>query len=128
MKPIRAFECNVKGTEWYSIINHTSHAKAKYEYLRRVQDAWENVKYTDIRCRSLGPPISSERFKANAKYRGLPDVRCGNRVRVGRSQGIIVGHDDSCNFEVLFDDADVKYPGLKLSVHPSELVLVEDKS
>lgn len=53
----------------------------------------------------------------------MPNVRCGQRVHVGEARGVIVGHNESANFSVLFDLDSPKYPGAILSVHPGELVL-----
>lgn len=80
---------------------------------------------TATACRKIGNPVSSEQFLRNAKYRGMPDLRCGHRVKVGPGIGTIVGHNSSANFNVLFDTDSPKYAGLKLNVHPSEIVLLE---
>jgi hypothetical protein len=53
----------------------------------------------------------------------MPEVECGQRVRVGISRGVIVGHNESANFNVLFDDDDPRYPGLTLNVHPCDVDL-----
>lgn len=122
-REVFAFEVSVKGTDWAQIINARTAARAKSEYHRDVIDAWPDVPFTAIRCRKVGAPRSSSQFVRNAIYRGLPDVRCGHRVRVGESFGAIVGHDSSALFEVLFDADAPRYAGLKLSVHPSEMIV-----
>jgi predicted short-subunit dehydrogenase-like oxidoreductase (DUF2520 family) len=45
-------------------------------------------------------------------------------VKVGESIGTIVGHNSSANFDVLFDYGG-KYGGLTLSVHPSEMTVID---
>lgn len=121
---IYAFACTVKGADWpHTIINTTTAGKAKKRYHNDVTDCWPDVKFTDIRVRKLGGPHTSERFIANAKYRGMPDVRCGQRVKVGESFGWIVGHNSSCNFNVLFDEG--RLAGGTYNVHPSEVTLIE---
>lgn len=55
-----------------------------------------------------------------ARRRGVPDARCGQRVLVGKSRGVIIGHNSSLNFDVLFDDDDPKFAGLTLNVHPAD--------
>jgi hypothetical protein len=112
-----AFEVSVKGREWSRIVNARSPGKAKVEYFRDVCESWPEIPFTAIRCRKVGAPISSAQFLNNARYRGLPNIRCGDRVKVGKEQGAIVGHDASANFLVLFDE-DSKYAGNTLSVHP----------
>lgn len=118
-----AWEVSVKGTEWRKVVNARTSGQAKRDYHLDVRDAWPDVPYTAMRCRKIGAPHTSERFKHNARYRGMPDVRCGQRVKVGEARGVIVGHNDSANFDVLFDDDSPKYAGLKLNCHPDEVEL-----
>ena len=118
-----AWEVSVKGTDWTKIVNARTSGQAKRDYHLDVRDAWPDVPYTAMRCRKIGAPHTSERFKANAKYRGMPDVRCGQRVKVGEARGVIVGHNESANFDVLFDADSPKYAGLKLNCHPSGVEL-----
>lgn len=118
---IFAFEVNVKGTDWHKVINARTAGKAKVEYWREVTDPWPSIPFTAIRCRKLGAPQSSEQFIRNAEYRRMPGVRCGDRVRCGEARGVIVGHNSSANFDVLFDDDSPRYPGERLNVHPSEV-------
>ncbi len=122
-----AFACRVVwAPEWgETIYNRHTAGQAKAEHFHQVRDSWSNTKYTDIRVRKVGAPVSSEQFISNAKYRGLPDVRCGQRVNV-RSVGLgtIVGHNSSANFDVLFD-RDSKHPGMTLNCHPMEIELCQ---
>jgi hypothetical protein len=123
--PIRCYEVNVKGQNWSTTINASTAGKAKYRYLLDVQESWQGVTFKDLTCRVVGRPQSSERFINNAKYRSLPDARCGDRVRVGDSMGYIVGHNSSANFDIEFDSG--KYAGLVLNVHPQEMEIINDK-
>ena len=118
-----AWEVSVKGTDWTKTVNARTAGQAKRDYHLDVRDAWPDVPYTAMRCRKIGAPHTSERFKHNACYRGMPDVQCGQRVKVGEDRGVIVGHNDSANFDVLFDDDSPKYAGLKLNCHPSGVEL-----
>lgn len=118
-----AWEVSVKGTDWTKIVNARTSGQAKRDYHLDVRDAWPDVPYTAMRCRKIGAPHTSERFKHNARYRGMPEVQCGQRVKVGEARGVIVGHNESANFDVLFDADSPKYANLKLNCHPSEVVL-----
>lgn len=121
---IFAFECRHKDGDWGgTIINSTSAGRAKSDYLLDVRDVWPDVEYTDIRVRKLGGPHTSDGFVRNARYRGLPEVKCGQRVQVGDSTGWIVGHNSSANFDVLFDSGRLK--GGPYNVHPCEIKLLE---
>lgn len=126
MKPIFSFACRTSwAPQWgETIYNSTSAGKAKVEHFYQVRDAWPDTKYTEIRVRKVGGPRTSERFRHNAAYRGMPDVKCGQRVKVGEAFGSIVGHNASANFDVLFDEGG-KYGGMTLNVHPSEIELVD---
>jgi hypothetical protein len=110
--------------EWAKTINARSAGKAKGAYHRDLTDAWPDVPFTKIRARKIGKPVTSERFRANARYRGMPDVECGQRVTVNGNAGTITGHNSSANFEVIFDDDAPHYAGLKLNVHPQDVVLI----
>ena len=121
---IFSFNCYPKGKEeWSRIINSNSKGRAKSEYWREINESWD-VPFTAIRAQKVGAPQTSYSFVRNAVYRGLPDVKCGQRVKVGDSFGFIVGHNSYANFDVLFD-ADSKYPNLTLNVHPDGMEIVK---
>lgn len=124
MTAVFAFACSVTwAPDWgVSIINSTSAGKAKAAHFRSVHEAWEGTKFTEIRARKIGPAHTSECFIENAKYRGMPDVRCGQRVKVGEETGLIVGHNSSANFDVLFESG--AYAGETLNVHPASVELL----
>lgn len=120
-----AFEVTVKEKpEWARVINARTAGQAKSEYYSELLDAWPDVLWTSLRCRKIGNPQTSERFRANAAYRGMPSVRCGQSVKVGRARGVIVGHNCSANFDVLFDPDSPQYANLRLNVHPSSIEFV----
>jgi hypothetical protein len=123
-----AFACRVSWAPRFgeTIYNRAKAGQAKYDHYLQVHDAWESVKYTDIRVRKVGAPVSSEQFLENAKYRGLPDLRCGQRVKVGDSFGTVVGHNSSANFDVLFDEGG-RYGGQTLNVHPCGLTVLGER-
>lgn len=131
MREVFSFACSVRGresdelyssNEHESLYNARTRGQAKMAFIRDLDGCIADLKYTDVRARKAGRPHTSTAFRRNAKYRQLPDAKCGDRVRVGESQGVIVGHNSSANFDVLFDDDDPKYPGMRLNVHPSEMV------
>lgn len=126
MTDVFAFECRHakddcprRGT----IYNATTRGKAINQFYHDVIDCWPDVKFTDLRARKIGPAHTSEQFIRNAIYRGMPDVRCGQRVKVGDVFGYIVGHNSSANFDVLFDEGG-RYGGLTLNVHPADVELL----
>jgi len=115
---VYAFECCFGG--FVSTINAGSAGKARYEYLLSVRESYPDATFSDIRVRKLGSAHTSAAFLRTAKYRGMPDLRCGEAVTVNGQSGFVVGHNDSANFDVLFTDGD--WNGCVLNVHPSELV------
>ena len=109
MGAVFAFACGINGREGSTTINHRTAGKARYSYLLDLRDVYSKLKFADIRVRKLGPPVTSEAFARCARYRGLPELRCGDRVELREGmrcgmRGVVVGHDDSANFDVLFDD------------------------
>ena len=124
MTAVFAFEVTVVGTDWKQVVNAHTAGQAKHYYWRKVTDPWPDIPFTAIRARKLGAPQSTEQFKHTAKYRGLPEIECGQRVRVGESEGVIVGSNDSANFDVLFDTNSARYGGQRLNVHPREITLM----
>lgn len=123
-REVFAWECNVRGKEWQRTINHLTAGKARYEYLLDLRDAWPDATFADITVRKVGAAHTSAAFRRTATYRGMPELTCGTRVEVcsgsQRALGVIVGHNDSANFEVLFDE-DTYFRGGIGNVHPSEL-------
>ena len=117
MNQIRCYECVVKGTEWHRQIHATSPGKAKREYWRDIHESWEDVPFTAIRVRVVGPPQTSDAFRRTAEYRGVPFARVGMAVKVGEWNGRIIGNNASANFDILFDDG--PHAGLTLNCHPN---------
>lgn len=120
MNELFAFACRLRGSEHETTYNARTAAAAKYQFHLDIRDPCPDAKWTDIRVRKVGGPHTSAGFMRTATYRGMPDVRCGQRVRVGDANGVIVGHNSSANFDVLFD-ADSRYGAQVLNVHPSDI-------
>lgn len=114
-----AFEVSVKGNEWSQIVHATTRGQAKARYYRDVTDPYPDLPYTLIRARKVGRPRTSEEFIRVAVYRGLPKLRCGDRVVACGHAGVVVGHNDSANFDVLFDPG-TPYGGQVGNVHPGD--------
>lgn len=116
---VRAYAVRVRGRDNETIINARSPGQAKREFFLDLDGCLPDLKFTDLRCRVHGAPYTSQDFTRNAVYRGMPALRCGDRVRVGDAIGVVVGHNASANLDVLFNDESPKYAGLRLNVHPS---------
>lgn len=125
--PIRSFVVTHRHwTDYRRIVNHRTAAGAKREAWRDLRDPCPDVRWTDLRVRVNGPAVTSPYFAHATNIRGLPNVKCGDRVRVGEAMGAIVGHNESANFDVLFDDDSPRYAGLVINVHPSSCVFVKE--
>jgi len=124
MKPLRCFAVHITGRDHETLVNARTAGQAKQEYIRILDDCFPALTFTDLRCRVVGKPHTSEAFQRNAQYRGMPQVQCGARVKVGDSCGTIVGHNSSANFDVLFDEDAPKYAGMRLNVHPNSITLL----
>jgi hypothetical protein len=128
-REVFAWECNVRGKNWQHIINHRTAGKARYQYLISLRDAGPEATLADITVRKVGPAHTSDTFRRTAIYRGRPELTCGARVEVfsgsQRALGVIVGHNSSANFDVLFDE-DTYFKGGIGNVHPGEIRLASD--
>lgn len=128
MNEVFAFEVTVVGkSDWGMVINHRSAGKAKSAYLLELSDCWPDIPYTALRVRKVGKPRTSSDFRRIANYRGLPELRCGDRVSFGVARGVLVTHGGGANFGVLVDVDSPKYANRTVYVHPSELTLEESK-
>jgi hypothetical protein len=114
-----AFECQFADFP-PSVRNALSAGKARYDYLLGVREAYPDATFADIRVRKIGPAVTSEAFLRNAAYRGMPNIRCGDKVTVNGRRGFIVGHNGSANFDVVFDEGS-EWAGCVHNVHPSEI-------
>jgi hypothetical protein len=118
MADVSAFECWVVGSAHRTVVNAESLGKAKSQFLRHsLYDL--DIPFTVIRARAVGAPVTSEDFRRVAVYRGLPNVKCGQECVVSGDRGVIVGHNSSSNFDVLFRSG--RYSGQVLNVHPHSI-------
>lgn len=119
-KTIRAFSVWPQGRpEWAETVNARSAGAAKYDRWRSIRECYQDVPITAMRCRVVGPPVTSEGFTRNAKYRGIPEVRCGDPVEVKGWRGTVVDHDSSCNLVILFDPGSPFGDG-RAHIHPHD--------
>lgn len=123
---IARYEVSVVGFQDYRrTVLAASRGKAKSKYLRELREVWDDLPYTEIRAEKmpgeLPELVSSLEFLKVAEQRGVPGARCGDRVQVGEAKGVIVGHNYSSNFQVLFDADSAKYAGTEHNVHPGDL-------
>lgn len=117
---VRAYEVTVVDTDWHKAINAVSAGQAKAEYYRDLRDSWPDIPFTALRVRCVGRPRTSPDFIRCAEYRGV-SFRCGDAVSVDGDPGVIVGHNSSANFDVLFEGG--RYKGQRLNVHPASIQL-----
>lgn len=119
---VRSYACRVKDHSHEETVHATTASKARYAYFLDIRDCLPDLKIMDIRVRSLGGPVTTDRFARCAAYRGVPFARVGMRVEVGGKPGMIVGHNSSANFNVLFDGEDVP-----LNCHPNWMIAYFDE-
>lgn len=119
---MQAFACRLRGSDHETILNRATAGQAKADYFRDVSEI--GCRYTDIRVRRLGGPVTTADLVRTATYRGVPFVRAGMRVKVGDDFGRIVGHNDSANFNVLFETG--KWAGQTLNCHPNWMMTYFD--
>ena len=122
---LKAYAVSLDGEYWVTI-NATSRGVAKNKFRQDLE--WD-VAYIDIKCKTLGDVEfhTTERFKQNAKYRGIEFAYCGMKVQLGENFGWIVGHNSSANLDVLFYKGKPSYVGHTLNCHPNWKMKYFDK-
>lgn len=117
MPKLRSFECGVKGTDWTRIVYAFTRSKARYKYWRDVHEVWDGVKIMDVTSRAVAMPQTDEGFANTARKRGVPLAKIGMHIEVGGEPGILVGKNDSANFNVFFEAG--QHAGQELNCHPN---------
>lgn len=108
------YKCSLDGKHWWNTFASSS-GQAKQAYIRMLDGCADDC-YLSILCR-VDRPKTTQAFKDNAKYRGIPFAYVGMNVKVGGDKGVIVGHNSSANLDVYFLEGDNK--GQKLNCHPN---------
>ena len=119
---LQSFACRLRGSDHERILNRETAGQAKADYFRDISEI--GCRYTDIRVRRLGAPITTDGLARTAKRRGVPFARAGMRVKVGDDFGHIVDNNDSSNFDVLFETG--RHKGLTLNCHPNWMMTYFD--
>jgi hypothetical protein len=116
MNTLSAWAIRIDGNDHEWIINHTSRGGAKAEAFRGLRDAWPDLRYTSLRSRNAGAPVTSVMLGRVAQRRGVPWAIAGARVVVtGERGGYIVDGNYSDNFDVLLDGGGV------VNCHPGDI-------
>ena len=100
---VRAYECKVKYFDWRTTVHAETASKARYRYWLHVREPYPDVRLIDIEVLSCGPPVTDDKFRRIAEYRGVPFAHVGMRVIACGKPGVLVGANDSSNFDVLFE-------------------------
>jgi hypothetical protein len=114
-----AFECNVAGTDWRTVVNARSAGEAKSVYWQDVHESWESIPFTAVRVRKLGPPLDTPTLLHVAAYRKV-DLHAGDCVCVGGERGTVVDGGSGANFQVIFAPTS-KFGRNRVYVHPSDI-------
>ena len=123
-KPLRGFACRLSFCDQETIVHARSRGDAKARFYRHLD---MDFKYTDIRCRCVGEPVTTRDIARTAVYRGVPFVKAGMAVIVDGASGVIVGCNSSANWDVLFDEG-TRFPCLVLNCHPTWEIAYLDES
>jgi hypothetical protein len=125
MTAIYAFEVWIPDAPWgdhRKIVNERSAGRAKSDYWRDVRESWPSISFTAVRARKVGRPRSSPEFLIGVSYRGIPNVRCGDRVtwKGGTEGGVVADFGGGGAWLEVIADA-----GWRGYVHPAECQFVE---
>lgn len=119
---IQGFACRVRGSDHETILNRETAGQAKADFFSEFSDC--GFRYIDVRVRRLGPAVTTDDIVRTAKYRGVPFARAGMRVKVENDYGRIVSHNDSANWNVLFETG--RWKGQTLNCHPNWMMTYYD--
>lgn len=100
--------------EWSHVVTAKTPTVARYLYFLKIQDAFSDIRYVDIRARKLPGLVTSDRLRRVAEYRGV-ELVAGSRVWFRGVGGCVVDGTDDCNFMVEWDD------GRRSPIHVDEL-------
>lgn len=106
---VRPYLCWVDGSDHIGtqVFAETA-GKARYRYWRDMLDVLPDLLLIQCRVRlSAEGARTSDAFRRNALYRGIPFAYCGMNVKVGGKPGVIVGHNSSANLDILFANGQV---------------------
>ena len=110
-----AYGCSLDGKNWSSY-NATSYGKAKSMFLQDLDGCCGDC-FRSIKCKKAGRPYTTDEFKRNAEYRNVEFAYCGMVIDINGRKGVIVGHNDSANLNILFTEGE--YKGKVLNCHPN---------
>ena len=110
---LRCYECSLDKKHWVKF-NATSQGQAKMDFYHYLDGDFD---YLLIKCRVVGNVHTSEAFIRNAIYRKIEFAYCGMVVEMDGNKGVITGHNDSANLNVLFTEG--KYKGQLHNCHPN---------
>ena len=97
-------------------VNDFTLGRAKACIFADARDFWPGLKFTELRGRRLGAPVTTESLARCAEYRKRPDLVAGAMVRLqGGREAVVVDDCSGANLLVLLSN------GSHLSVHPCDL-------
>lgn len=102
---------NKDGT--FTLVSAETASKAKYQHFMRLDGLFgsfaEYLHWVES-CKKLNRNNKedyfrpAESFDRTRRYRGVPLAECGMEVDLKGRRGFIIGDNDSCNFDVCFED------------------------
>lgn len=102
---------NADGT--FSLITAKTRGKAKYLHFISLCDVFQDfgtyLRFIQSCTKISGKNIDAaykdqDDFRKVAIYRKVPEAYIGMTVEVSGKRGYIIGANDSCNFDIAFDD------------------------
>lgn len=106
---LKAYDCN----GGFSLINAETAGKAKYQHYMQLDglfDCFKEYLHWVESCKKLRKAKQedyfrpTESFERTCRYRGVPLVKCGTEVALNGRHGFIIGDNDSCNFDICFEN------------------------
>lgn len=110
---MNTYKIKLRAYETETLICAETAAKAKYQHWLQLDDCFEDFRmYLHFveSCRCLRKARKEDYyqkhhdFEKNKRYRGVPLCDYGTEVELRGKRGFIIGANDSCNFDVKFED------------------------
>jgi hypothetical protein len=128
---VNVYKIRLRGYETETLVNAETAGKAKWQHYRNLDGLFQDFKtylHFVSSCRCLRKAKKEDYFQRSdtfdfektARYRGVPLATYGTEVELRGKRGFIVGVNDSCNFDIKFEN------GI-FNCHPNyELVYFDD--
>jgi len=115
MPEVHTFACSVIGADWgCSYVSAPTASKARYQYLLRVQEAWENIRFQDISVRKVKKQEGPDPYAYVRRVYGVPAGVGKKLIWRGKELEIVRPPDNTSAYVYVWMDGQAR------PLHPRE--------